>query len=290
MGVNQAIKNVGKKFIKGGWAIGYREVEEGYGIDLTKGPIFSVILPQKDQWYADPFPVVFANNRFIFAEVMDTKIQQGHIGVMRIGDESERFVPIIKEPFHMSFPNVFLYNNEWYMIPETNKAKQVRLYHAQKFPYEWELDSILIEKKSFVDTAMLRRSESCFLLETFDVDDRSNEYNRFYCFDVQRKKVAEINPINRNYIDRRPGGNFVKSKNGFMHVLQNCDRMYGEYMHMAAVRNFDNSGLDEKECYTIHARDLKCDKKRWYIKTHTYNRWENLETVDLFYLRPSFSM
>lgn len=283
--MNQAVKKIAKKFIKGGWAIGYREVDENSESNPTKKPSFTMILPCRNEWYADPFPVIYQGDRFIFAEIMDEKTHRGHIGVIRIGDESKQFIPIIREPFHMSFPNVFFANHEWYMIPETNQAKQMRLYHAKRFPYDWELDCVLLDG-AFVDTVMFRESENDFLLETRDVNNRGSEYNRFYRFHTQTKELVEIQPPHRKFIDRRPGGNFITDCSKTIHVLQNCDRMYGEYMHMAVVKHFDERGLEEEEAYTVHAREINCDKKRPYIKTHTYNRWGTFETVDLFYFRP----
>ena len=49
--------------------------------------------------------------------------------------DTKEVVEIINEPFHMSFPNVFKFENEFYMMPENSESNQLRLYNAVDFPY-----------------------------------------------------------------------------------------------------------------------------------------------------------
>lgn len=52
---------------------------------------------------------------------------------------------VLDEPYHISYPHVFEWEGQYYMIPETRAAGQVRLYRAAPFPERWELARVLLE-------------------------------------------------------------------------------------------------------------------------------------------------
>ena len=47
---------------------------------------------------------------------------------------------VIKEPFVLSYPYVFKWQDEYYMIPEAHTENAVRLYRATDFPREWAFE------------------------------------------------------------------------------------------------------------------------------------------------------
>ena len=44
---------------------------------------------------------------------------------------------MLAEPFHLSYPYVFAWRGEYYMVPECHAAGAVRLYRAAEFPTRW---------------------------------------------------------------------------------------------------------------------------------------------------------
>jgi hypothetical protein len=51
---------------------------------------------------------------------------------------------VLKEPFHLSYPYVFEWQGNHYMIPETLGAHAVCLYKADNFPTSWTMQRRLI--------------------------------------------------------------------------------------------------------------------------------------------------
>jgi len=98
--------------------------------------IFAVKVPRGyDTTYGSPDPFLICG--YIFAEIV--KKGKGIIAVAKLrNDNVLDFKPIIEENFHMSYPNVFQYQNHWYMIPETYQSGAIFLYKATNFPYKWE--------------------------------------------------------------------------------------------------------------------------------------------------------
>src|SRR5215217_6613473 len=106
---------------------------------------------------ADPFMLRRDNTWYMFFEVMHTKTQLGEIGLATSNDTltwtHDRIV--LKEPFHLSYPHVFAWQNDYYMLPETLNAGAVCLYKANNFPYDWSIVAQLIDSQ-LADPSLLR--------------------------------------------------------------------------------------------------------------------------------------
>ena len=52
---------------------------------------------------------------------------------------------VLKEPFHLSYPYVFAWKGDYYMVPETLETQSIRLYQATDFPVCWSPVASLVE-------------------------------------------------------------------------------------------------------------------------------------------------
>ncbi|KAJ1263842.1 hypothetical protein BS78_09G217900 [Paspalum vaginatum] len=107
---------------------------------------------------ADPFLYVEGDTLFLFFETKTATSMQGDIGVARSVDQGAtwEFLGIaLDEAWHLSYPFVFKYENEIYMMPEGNKKKELRLYRATKFPLEWTLEKVLVNKP-LIDASLVQ--------------------------------------------------------------------------------------------------------------------------------------
>ncbi|MBX7144224.1 MAG: hypothetical protein K1X79_07215 [Oligoflexia bacterium] len=98
---------------------------------------------------ADPFAWHRDGRWYLFFETFDRVRGRGVISCATSTDtvkwNYERVV--LHEPFHLSYPYVFEFNGNMYMLPEGRKGGAVRLYRAVEFPYSWALVGNLIEGK-----------------------------------------------------------------------------------------------------------------------------------------------
>lgn len=108
---------------------------------------------------ADPFVIQDEDNYYIFFEEFSSKMNStwGDIGVIKSSDlvEWEYLGTVLDEPFHLSFPNVFLWNDQWYMIPETGGANEIRIYSTENFPYDWKYQCTLIKDLKLSDPILI---------------------------------------------------------------------------------------------------------------------------------------
>jgi hypothetical protein len=95
------------------------------------------------EFVADPFML----GGHMFFEVLRTDTQKGEIGLATSsnGRDWNYEQIVLREDFHLSYPYVFEWQNEYYMIPETLGVNATCLYQADDFPLRWSLKARLID-------------------------------------------------------------------------------------------------------------------------------------------------
>src|SRR5205085_8739929 len=116
------------------------------------------IVPTKDRFWADPCVVFNNNTYYIFLEELIYKQNDGkaHIAVIEMDEKGNYQQPRIalKCDYHLSYPFVFKYAEEFYMIPETSEHSTIELYKCVSFPDKWEFVMNLMENIKAVDTTI----------------------------------------------------------------------------------------------------------------------------------------
>lgn len=114
---------------------------------------FRELLPPSDRYWADPFPVIADDRRWIFFEEHPFASRNAHIAVVEIDAKGGAGTPrvVLKRDHHLSYPNVFRWRGEWYMMPETAQRGVVEVYRAVRFPDEWELVAEMLPGAPVVD-------------------------------------------------------------------------------------------------------------------------------------------
>ena len=76
---------------------------------------------------------------YMFFEVMHAQWQRGMIGLATSHDGWHwRYARVVlQEPFHLSYPYVFTWQDAYYMVPETLEAEAIRIDRAVDFPTTW---------------------------------------------------------------------------------------------------------------------------------------------------------
>jgi hypothetical protein len=92
------------------------------------------------RFVADPFMLPINGQWHMFFEVLNGRNDRGEIGLAtsRDGLAWQYRQIVLAEPFHLSYPYIFRWNQDFYMLPETLGAGAVRLYRAASFPTRWE--------------------------------------------------------------------------------------------------------------------------------------------------------
>ena len=189
---------------------------------------------------ADPFLIVKDEKVHLFFEaIVDKKgeIWSAEFFKNRIVNPK----PVLVEDFHLSFPNVFKYDDSFYMLPESNEDSSVRLYKAAQFPNSWELVKTLHAGNRFVDTIFLQQND-IFYWFTYDID---MEKSRLFYSDSLTSEWNEhpVSPFNSN----RNGGSFIFFDDKIVRPVQISEEGYGEGLRLSKIENINLQVLEESD-------------------------------------------
>lgn len=194
---------------------------------------------------ADPFLVKENGKYYIFYEELTGKHRNlgGNIAVLESDDFTQwrRLGVVLKEPFHMSFPNVFKWKGVWYMLPEAAASQELRLYCSKQFPYKWDfckvlqsenfptkwnLCKVLMKDVRYADPMIMEKDGVWYLwLNLFGKEDSL----RLYTADDLLGEWHEHpkSPIRVNEVDTRPAGRVSKINGEWYYFVQEHLGGYG---------------------------------------------------------------
>ena len=242
---------------------------------------WTVVPSSQSKWYADPFLFEWKGRRYLFAEYMNRWRLMGSIAVCEIYEDGSvsKFKEVLKEPFHLSYPNVFEHAGQIYMIPESGWNRDIRLYRAINFPTEWKFVKSLVEGENYVDTSFLTDTEGeTAILNSFNWDTRTSYY---FKLDFNTMELFHL-PDNPSMMNERNGGNAFERDGVRYRVLQDCSIHYGSKVMIRRIDNVDYEGGNaaDSTSYEILSKNLLLNRKWKPTRCHTYNQSEHLEVVD----------
>ena len=114
--------------------------------------------PPANFYWADPFLYKYKNRDYLFFENFNIKMQRGKISVGQLINNSlVNIKDILNFNYHMSYPFVFNFKKNIFLIPETSNKKRVEIWKSVSFPYKWKLYKILFKNESHADVTLLKR-------------------------------------------------------------------------------------------------------------------------------------
>lgn len=236
----------------GPWSIGIYEGPTPFDLADPEG-ISNPVLTGKDvvdvnaNFVADPFMVFKDGKYFIFFEVLNRATNQGDIGYAESSDGIHwkyRQI-IIDEDFHLSYPYIFEWNNDYYLIPESCHDLSVRLYKALSFPDKWKYVGNLLSGERFVDPSIFRYNDKWWL---FVSTPDSDVLNLYYSSDLLTKwKPHPMNPIvKRDRHTARPGGRVIIYNGNPYRFTQDDDPSYGIQVFAFEITELSEDTYTEK--------------------------------------------
>lgn len=233
--------------------------------------LYNVIDNPKGYWLADSLLFENEKGKFLFVEAFEKKTGLGRIGVLEFnGVEFTNFRVVLEQPYHLSYPYVFEYNNKCYMIPESSAHRTVELYQAVDFPTKWEKVGSLLNG-NYVDTSLYPLNGSKFYIYTYNMD---NYVLVSAVLDMHDKSVNIISELQDPDYLKRAGGNIFEKGNHKYRALQNNTFFYGQSL---TIVDCETCGTYE----TIRPEEINCKSGKRFRRVHTYSRINGYEAIDL---------
>jgi hypothetical protein len=264
------------------WRIGWRFVT---GVDVwdagNLGGAPWVTLPDPgNRFYADPVPFVWQGRTHLFVEDFDHRTQKGIISAISFGPDGPEgaAVPVLEEPWHLSYPFLIEHDGAVWMIPESSADRTVKLYRADPFPTRWTLHSVLIENVDLSDATILQRDGVFWLFGT--TRDGAGSHSDTLSIYMAESLFGpwQTHPANPVLVDSgcaRPAGNMVLRNGRLWRPAQDCRGGYGRGLALAEVTRLDREGFTQVARTTIYPGADWPGRR-----LHTLNRAGALECID----------
>ncbi len=199
---------------------------------------------------ADPFMIRAGDEWHMFFEVKNLLTKKGEIGLASSKDGVAWTYKqiVLAETFHLSYPYVFEFNGDYYMIPETLAAQQIRLYKAVCFPTRWLHIADLIGG-TFADPSIFRFADKWWLFAC-SAPFRHDVLRLFFADDLFGSWLEHPHsPIIKNdpHI-ARPAGRIVIAHGHLIRYAQDCYPKYGRQVRAFKITDLSPASYHEEEC------------------------------------------
>ncbi len=268
------------------WALAYR---------FRSGPCdsnntlyrFKNLVPPKDRFWADPFAIKAADRYYVFIEELLYKTGKGHISVIELDRKGVVKGPtkVLERDYHLSYPCVFEWNQNYYMVPESAANKTVELYRAKSFPFQWELEKVLLTDVRAKDATLVEVDGTWWMFVSISEHSIPDEV---YLFSANTPlgpwTPHRRNPVKSDVRGSRPAGALFEWNGDVYRPAQDSSGRYGYAISINRVTQLDHDQFREEQVSNIlpnWSNDL--------LGTHTISIAGDLTVVDCLMKRSRWS-
>jgi hypothetical protein len=284
LGARVAAQKLRRALYHDQWALALRVHPGAPGPD----PAFNryrTLLPPRDRFWADPFPVAHDDGFYVFVEELPYRTGKGHIAVLDLRrDGSLRSAQtVLERDHHVSYPFVFAWKGERFMIPETGSARRVEVYRASGFPFAWRPEAVLLDGLYAVDATLFETDGLWWMFANVGVEGALN-YDELWLFHAPTPMGPwtphRRNPVKSDARAARPAGHLFHWNGDLYRPSQDCSGAYGSAIVINRVVRLTPDEFREEAVSRIHPR--------WapgLLATHTLNSTRGLSVVDVLVRR-----
>lgn len=213
---------------------------------LTARDIFDV----NAHFVADPFWLHSDDVWHMYFEVMPRESKPGVIGLATSPDALQwtyRGI-VLQEPFHLSYPQIFAWQGDVFLLPETLGAGCVRLYRAADFPVRFVPAADLLPGR-WADPTIFRHDGRWWLYACSTPYENRTLY-LFFADDLFGPWHSHPrNPIVADDRQRaRPGGRVLTAGSRLIRFAQDCVPRYGSQLRALEIMELTPVDYREIEC------------------------------------------
>ena len=254
------------------WSIGIYEGLNPLSMSpAKKNPVLTKddITDRNAAYVADPFMIKVKDLWYMFFEVRnaDSYLTELAYAISSNGYNWAYQKVIQPDAFFQSYPYVFEWEGEYYIIPEGSKSKSIRIYRAKNFPEEWVLYNFVAIGKSYVDPSIFRHEGKWWI---FASTINNSELYLFYSDDLK-------GPWNLSFFSKwdkgsaRPGGRIIKYNGSLYRFAQDCKEYYGKKVRAFKILKLTETEYEEEDMGVV----LEGGTLGWNSKgMHTFDAHE----------------
>lgn len=249
------------------------------GLRILESPV--------NTFWADPFMVKDHGKTYLFVEDCPVKTGKGHLSCIVLDEKGnqESARKILDKPWHLSYPNVFRFNEKWYMIPESSANQTIDLFECEAFPFKWKHIRTLLSGIRAFDSTLLWKDGKVWLFCTVCRHEAASPDDDLFIYhsdDLLNGTFVShrLNPVKSDPHSARPAGAFQRYGDTIIRPAQIGVPVYG---HAIAFNQLlELSETDFKEVLLDNTYPDVGE-----LAMHTINKADNQIVIDAIADRPA---
>jgi hypothetical protein len=250
---------------------------------------FRYLIPPVDHFWADPFQIKVDGKYYIFFEDYVNDAGRAHISVVEVDRNGIVTGPteVLKLDCHLSYPFVFEWQGDYYMIPEMGERNVVELYRAHSFPFEWKPEKVLLEARSPLDATLVEAEGKWWMFVNIQEEGVAVNWDELHLYYAESPlgpwQPHARNPVVSNVLSARPAGRLFRANDVLYRPGQNSSLRYGYATTISKVANLSTTTYTETEVLKI-LPDWDTD----ILGIHTVNWTDEMTVIDCLMKRRRF--
>ena len=217
--------------------------------EAVENPVLTAkkVTDVKADFVADPFMIKRGSFYYMFFEVMNANTNHGDIGYA-ISDDGLNWnyqQIVLDESFHLSYPYIFEWEGQCYMVPESFQLNSVRLYRAVNFPTQWSFVGTLIDGRDYVDSSIFHFNNRWWL---FTSSTQNDILYLYFADDITGPWIEHpASPIIKDNANiARPGGRVLVFDGRIFRYTQDDNPTYGNQVRAFEITKLSTTSYEEK--------------------------------------------
>ncbi len=247
------------------------------------------LIPAKDRYWADPFVVARDGRYYVFIEEKIYATGLGRISCLTLNEQGRLLSTevVLQRSYHLSYPFLFEYDGELFMLPETAQHRTIELYRCVSFPARWEPAQTLISGVYAVDATLLEQDGRWWLFANVK-EAGGSSLDALYLYHADTPLTDRWiphpeNPVVHDIRSARPAGRIFKDGPCWIRPAQDNSRRYGRALKFQRILKLNEKEYAEKdECAFEPPRSGRLRA------THTFNQAGRLTVIDAVVRRGRF--
>jgi hypothetical protein len=250
---------------------------------------FKYLIPPVDRFWADPFPIQAGGKYYIFFEEYLRRTGKAHISVIEVDQIGIAGGPteVLHLDCHLSYPFVFEWRGDYYMIPEMGDKNVVELYRSHSFPFDWRLEKVLLQAKVPLDATLVEVNGLWWMFVNIQEEGVGVNWDELHLYYADNPlgpwKPHARNPVVSDVRSARPAGRLFWSDNVLYRPSQDSSLRYGYALNLNKINSISPTEYSETQVSKILP-----DWDKDIVGVHTLNTFNQITVVDCLTRRKRF--
>lgn len=233
---------------------------------------FKPLVPAPDRYWADPFVIARGGTYYVFIEEKLYQTRRGRIACLTLDSDGNLLSnqSVLERPYHLSYPFIFEYDGEMYMMPETAENRTLELYRCTQFPDQWEFVRNMMSDIYIVDATLLEHAGKWWMFGNIKMEGGSS-LDKLYLFSAPHPFVEVWDPHPRNPIiadihSARPAGRIFELDGELIRPSQDSSRRYGYALNFNRIKTLNQMDYEETRLSSFYP-----PRGEGILAIHTWN-------------------